>query len=73
MGSSLWRILIGESWLWNPGFDILAVESLLWNPGYGLLAVENPDCDVLAVEASKKENLEIDKVYEENDEDTRLL
>jgi hypothetical protein len=25
------------------------------------------------VEASKKENLEIDKVYEENDEDSRLL
>ena len=34
---------------------------------------KNERCDVLAVEASKKENLEIDKVYEENDEDTRLL
>ena len=34
---------------------------------------KNERCDVLAVEASKEENLEIDKVYEENDEDSRLL
>ena len=34
---------------------------------------ENERCDVLAVEASKRENLEIDKVYEGNDEDTLLL
>tara|TARA_B100001057_G_C22869359_1_gene958072 strand:+ start:523 stop:999 length:477 start_codon:yes stop_codon:yes gene_type:complete len=34
---------------------------------------KNERCDVLAVEASKKDNLEIDKVYEESDEGNRLL
>lgn len=34
---------------------------------------KNERCDVLAVEASKNESLEIDQVYEANDEATGLF
>ncbi len=63
-----------ESWLWNPGNNILAVESRLWDLGCVILAVKfwlrspgwNPNYGFLAVQSLAVESAGLESLAVES-------